>query len=218
MPEETTPAKPAPKAPAADDDLDDIFSDSDKSTDSPPAKPAAGDTAGPQADDDSMDETADDMPAAGDRNSAGERDSAAPGGDDLDDLFEDGPKNPPKRAAVEPAGGDMEEPTAEDDSLTEEESAQVEPATAEETARAAAPPQAEPAAPVGEMRLWTDNTGTYTVLARLVVVLDGKVRLQKDTGRFTTVPFERLSKPDLAFVQSQVTTIASAVVDRPAEF
>jgi uncharacterized cupin superfamily protein len=69
-----------------------------------------------------------------------------------------------------------------------------------------------------EMRTWTDNTGKYTVRARLVQVLDGKVRLQKESGRFTTVSFERLSKADLALVQNRVPTIASNAIDRGAEF
>ena len=61
-----------------------------------------------------------------------------------------------------------------------------------------------PPAPAGAMRHWTDNTGNYHVAARLVVILDGKVRLQKETGRFTTVPFERLSQEDLEFVSQQM--------------
>lgn len=52
-------------------------------------------------------------------------------------------------------------------------------------------------------RVWTDDTGTFRVNARLVVVLDGKVRLLKDTGKFTTVPFTRLSGLDLQFVEEQ---------------
>jgi hypothetical protein len=65
-----------------------------------------------------------------------------------------------------------------------------------------------PAAADG-MRLWTDNTGKHQVRARLVMVLDGKVRLEKETGRFTTVPFERLSMGDLAFVRHQAPAVAS---------
>ena len=59
------------------------------------------------------------------------------------------------------------------------------------------------------MRVWTDNTGKYQVVARLVTIKDGKVRLLKETGRHTTVPFERLSRTDLAFVRSQTPIIAS---------
>jgi hypothetical protein len=55
------------------------------------------------------------------------------------------------------------------------------------------------------MREWTDNTGHYHVVARLVSVTDTHVRLFKENGRYTTVPFERLSQADLAFVQNQAT-------------
>ncbi|HTU25121.1 MAG TPA: SHD1 domain-containing protein [Pirellulales bacterium] len=60
------------------------------------------------------------------------------------------------------------------------------------------------------MRLWTDNTGKFQVRARLVQVSDGMVRLQKETGRFTTVPFRRLSEADLAFVRLRAPALASA--------
>jgi hypothetical protein len=63
------------------------------------------------------------------------------------------------------------------------------------------------------MRLWTDNTGKFQVRARLLVILDGKVRLLKDTGRTTTVPFNRLSKGDLAFVHHQAELMAMTQVD-----
>jgi hypothetical protein len=59
------------------------------------------------------------------------------------------------------------------------------------------------------LRLWTDNTGKHQVRARLVMVLDGKVRLEKETGRFTTVPFERLSLGDLAFVRGHAPALAA---------
>jgi hypothetical protein len=234
MPEEKTPKKPA-----ADDDFDDLFNDTDsKGADAPPATPKPESTAKPKVDDEDDDlaaEPADDMPAAAD-----DKESAKPAGDDFDDMFEDDSKESPKSAAAEPAADDMTEPAdqpvADDESMPEEESAQVAPeipviatepiAPSEDVAAPEAtvpadslvvdPLQAEPAE--AEMRLWTDNTGTYTVRARLVSVLDGKVRLQKETGRFTTVPFERLSKPDLAFVQGLVPAIASNTVDRGAEF
>jgi hypothetical protein len=70
----------------------------------------------------------------------------------------------------------------------------------------------------GAMRLWTDNTGNFQVRARLVQVLDGKVRLEKESGRFTTVPMDRLSRPDLAFLRSQAPAVASASISGGAEF
>jgi hypothetical protein len=42
------------------------------------------------------------------------------------------------------------------------------------------------------------------VKARLVLVLDGKVRLLKETGRTTTVTLERLSKDDRAYVAAAI--------------
>ncbi len=60
------------------------------------------------------------------------------------------------------------------------------------------------------MRVWTDSTGKYQVRARLVEIADGKVRLLKESGRFTTVPLARLSTADLAFVRRQAPTVARA--------
>ena len=56
-----------------------------------------------------------------------------------------------------------------------------------------------------EMRMWVDNTGSYSVNARLVRFVDGHVRLMKENGRTTTVPLNRLSERDLQFVNRQAT-------------
>jgi hypothetical protein len=56
-----------------------------------------------------------------------------------------------------------------------------------------------------EMRLWVDNTGTYSTYGRLVKFMDGHVRILKDNGRTTTVPLYRLSPGDLNFVNRQAT-------------
>jgi hypothetical protein len=50
-------------------------------------------------------------------------------------------------------------------------------------------------------RVWTDNTGKFQVRARLVDVGPSHVRLLKETGKYTTVPFSRLSSDDRAFVR-----------------
>lgn len=55
------------------------------------------------------------------------------------------------------------------------------------------------------MREWVDNTGTYTVKARLVQLMDGHVRLLKDNGRTTTVALSRLSENDIRFVERQAS-------------
>src|SRR5262249_23498914 len=59
------------------------------------------------------------------------------------------------------------------------------------------------------LRVWTDNTGKHQVNARLVSVGATSVRLLKDSGKYTTVPFYRLSVEDQEFVGRQTaTTIA----------
>ncbi len=61
------------------------------------------------------------------------------------------------------------------------------------------------------LRVWTDDSGTFQVRAELVQVLDGKVKLLKDNGKFSTVPTDRLSAADLAFVRSQSAVASSEV-------
>jgi exonuclease VII small subunit len=50
------------------------------------------------------------------------------------------------------------------------------------------------------MRQWSDNSGQFRVTACLSLILDGKVRLLKESGRTTTVPTERLSDLDQQYV------------------
>lgn len=52
-----------------------------------------------------------------------------------------------------------------------------------------------------EFRKWRDNTGTYDIEARLSIIYPDKVRLTKPNGRTTTVPMQRLSNRDLAYVR-----------------
>jgi SLA1 homology domain 1, SHD1 len=54
------------------------------------------------------------------------------------------------------------------------------------------------------VREWIDNSGQFRVKARLVLILDGKVRLLKETGRTTTVLMERLSAADREYVSDVV--------------
>jgi hypothetical protein len=56
-----------------------------------------------------------------------------------------------------------------------------------------------------EMRLWTDNTGSFTCHGRMIRFADGNVRLLKDNGHTTTVPLARLSTGDLEFVNRQAS-------------
>jgi hypothetical protein len=54
------------------------------------------------------------------------------------------------------------------------------------------------------LRQWRDDTGVFQIQARLILILDGKVRLLKETGRTTTVPMDRLSHEDRAYVEAVV--------------
>lgn len=53
-----------------------------------------------------------------------------------------------------------------------------------------------------DAREWTDSSGKYRVEAELVVVKDGKVYLEKATGRIVGVPLTRMSKEDLRHLLS----------------
>jgi SLA1 Homology Domain 1 (SHD1) protein len=53
-------------------------------------------------------------------------------------------------------------------------------------------------------RLWTDNSGQFRVTGRLILILDGKVRLLKETGRTTTVPLDRLSSEDREYIDAVI--------------
>jgi hypothetical protein len=63
----------------------------------------------------------------------------------------------------------------------------------------AAAPKIEPA---DAMRVWTDVTGKHQVRGRMKLILadQQKVRILKETGKYTTVPFAKLSEEDRMFV------------------
>lgn len=66
------------------------------------------------------------------------------------------------------------------------------------------------------VRKWTDDTGEFEIHARLLVVLDGKVRLLKETGRTTTVPLDRLSAADRQYVDHVVAQYGRDSINRVA--
>ena len=71
------------------------------------------------------------------------------------------------------------------------------------------PPQFQGA----EYKTWVDNTGTYTVSGRLSMIYSDKVKILKENGKTTTVPLNRLSDRDFAYVQwvaSSLTTESTA--------
>jgi hypothetical protein len=59
------------------------------------------------------------------------------------------------------------------------------------------PPQFDGA----EYRQWVDNTGAYSIKARLTVIYSDKVKLTKENGNMTTVSLSRLSDADFGYVQ-----------------
>jgi SLA1 homology domain 1, SHD1 len=59
------------------------------------------------------------------------------------------------------------------------------------------------------VRQWVDDTGTFRVKGRLILILDGKVRVLKETGRTTTVPLTRLSAADRQYVEDVISRYGS---------
>ncbi|MCH2117272.1 MAG: hypothetical protein MK161_06190, partial [Pirellulales bacterium] len=58
-----------------------------------------------------------------------------------------------------------------------------------------------------ELRFWVDNTGRFSCRGRMVRMSNGHVRIVKETGKTTTVPFYRLSQADLRFVTRQASAV-----------
>jgi hypothetical protein len=58
-----------------------------------------------------------------------------------------------------------------------------------------------------EFRAWNDNTGDFSVSARLSVIFPDRIRLLKDNGKFTTVPLNRLSPSDQQYVGWVATSL-----------
>jgi hypothetical protein len=126
-----------------------------------------------------------------------EKPAAEPPKDALDDLF-----GPP---AAKPEATPKPQPKAEslDDLFGP-------PAPAPKPAAADPFGMNEPAEL--PMRTWVDDTGSFQVTAKLVEILDGKVRLLKDTGKATTVDMLRLSEADQQYVQTLVAQRDSLVI------
>jgi hypothetical protein len=59
------------------------------------------------------------------------------------------------------------------------------------------------------VRQWVDDSGSFRVKGRLILILDGKVRLLKETGRTTTVPMDRLSDADQRYVAEVISRYGS---------
>jgi hypothetical protein len=143
------------------------------------------------------------------------------------DLF--GPTEPTPPAEAQPAEKPAEEPAAEPFDLFSEPAGTESEMPAEEKPANEEPAQKQPAEeqpsediddifgasrsvlsePGGlasdEMRVWVDNTGSFSTRGRLLSLRDSHVRLLKDNGRTTTVPLNRLSPRDLEFVHRQAS-------------
>lgn len=135
---------------------------------------------------------------------------------DVDDLFKEAPSDTAPAAEPAPKADDVEDLFKEDDKKSaavdrELQSLFSEPPAANVPAsRVVNSPAVTPVEQSNAMRLWTDNTGKFQVKARLVSVGRNHVRLLKESGKFTTVPFDRLSRADLAFVRTHSTTVVAS--------
>jgi len=179
-------AKPAPVEPAdeaPDSELETLFNDADTE---------------PAADMPADDMPADDMPEPAEPSDAVDSDKPAAAEDDVDALFD-------KSSAIQPAA----EPVAE--AIPNQAAHPSDDLTEASEAVASSELDSEPQLPDSEspMRWWSDNTGKFRVRAKLVSVGDKTVRLLKESGRYTTVPVNRLSGEDLAFVRQQAPSLVA---------
>jgi SLA1 homology domain 1, SHD1 len=123
---------------------------------------------------------------------------------DEDDPFAPAPSAAPKAAArrANPAA-----PAPEDDDPFAPLPAKQQAPPAASPAKPAADPAADPFKILAQterpVRDWVDDTGLFRTRGQLVAILDGKVRILKETGRTTTVPLSRLSAADRQYVESQ---------------
>ncbi len=218
-----------PAEPAAD--LDALFGDEPAAAAADePAMPDADPAAEPMADNDLFGEpaaeAAADEPAAPAENADAALDGLfndevkpeadpvdAPAKDpnepDLEDIF----GKPVKTDSANPADLDNSTPKTKVSSPNDDDAA----LDALFGVGAAAPaPKFEGA----EYRQWVDNTGAYSVNARLAVIFTDKVKLMKENGSFTTVPLARLSEADFGYVQwvasSMTGETASMLVKKDA--
>ncbi|MFM8495809.1 MAG: SHD1 domain-containing protein, partial [Planctomycetia bacterium] len=129
-----------------------------------------------------------------------------------DELFGEPSASEP---ATEPA---TEEPAAEAEKKSEEP---AEPAEAAEEKSEEPKTDDDPfagviRAPSEPVRRWIDNTGLHETIGRLVEVHPDRIRILKANGRHATVPFERLSHHDQAYVTATGERIAAEQRSRPA--
>ena len=209
------------------DDLDALSAPADEpAVDAPPAETPAEDDALP-----GFDEPADAPPA-----DAPADDPAAPAeeGDSLDDLFsskQSGEATSEARTARQteelPAADDLFDAPAKDAPASGD--APAAPAEDSKTVddlddlfgfREASP--APVTAPVAtqvdrpEFRVWTDNTGRFRTVGKLVKISESHVRLLKDNNRYSTVAKDRLSQADLAYIDQHQNSMGVESFDQVA--
>ncbi len=127
---------------------------------------------------------------------------------DVDDLFNnttpapDMPAEEPKSDSVD----DLFKETSEPAATPQEPVPGTDKGSVDDLFSDPAPGDKSTSIDPDAMREWTDNTGNYRVVARFVSATATHVRLFKENGRYTTVPFERLSQADLAVVRHLATS------------
>ncbi len=71
---------------------------------------------------------------------------------------------------------------------------------------------------LAQVRTWKDSSGKFSVEAEYVSAKAGKVRLRRDEdGKVITIPLERLSDDDRAFVEEQLDGTAAAKTEAAAK-
>jgi hypothetical protein len=171
---------PAVEQPAAKDALDDLFGTPPQAPEAKPEvmpEPAAPAAPPAQPAKDALDDL------FGAPGPAPATPAPKPAADALDDLF--GAPSQESPAPAKPAAAPAPQPAPKPAPAADDPFSAVQPAGAESLA----------------VREWVDNTGSFSVRARLVQILDGKVRLLKENGRTCTVEIHRLSPNDLAYVE-----------------
>ena len=73
--------------------------------------------------------------------------------------------------------------------------------------------QASHSAP--ELRSWTDSSGKFTVKAKLISSIDGKVKLEKEDGRVINLTLEELSAKDQQYLEELAKAAAENDPENP---
>jgi SLA1 homology domain 1, SHD1 len=115
---------------------------------------------------------------------------------------------PPAEATVEPVSVEpvvLDEPASLDESRSDSESI---PASTESESGTEptdpVPPIDEPDGPEQiEFRIWTDSTGKHETEAKFAGMAFGKVTLEKRDGSRVTLPLEKLSADDQAWIEAK---------------